>query len=321
MNEAEEAEPLQPPPPPPAPEDDFMEYADTQEPMSPSAAAAAAVPQTEAEIMLVNLPQPSPSAAGQLYHTKLPSFLRIESQPFDPATFDPDAEEQLGPVSVESVLRWRWQQQQQQSAAPQKQSNSRIVTWSDGSKSLQVGQELFDVVLQPASTTGATYLVAAHDYATLAETQARISGHMTFVPSAVGSSTHAKLATGVSQRHVKTERTQTIQVHVDPMAQLAAEQAKEQARLRQQRKSRRKSQRARSDSGGSSADEGNLGGYRRGAGPRYAYESDDEDEAGFVVDDEEDAPDDGGADDLDRADRAGAHTTPTSCRLLAGALS
>lgn len=277
-----------------------MEYPDVQEPLSPSAAAASAVPQTEAEIMLVNLPQPSATAAGQLYHTKLPSFLRIESQQFNPDAFDPEAEEQLGPVSVESVLRWRWNPSNPQ----QKQANSRIVTWSDGSKSLQVGQELFDVVLQPASTTGATYLTAAHDYATLVETQARINGHMTFVPSAVGSSTHAKLASGVSQRHVKTDRTQTIQIAKDPMAQLAEQQAAEQQKLRQQRNKSRRSrgQRARSDS--FSADEGNFGGYRRGAGPRYAYESeDDEDDTGFVVDDA-DVPGEG-ADDLDLADRAG----------------
>lgn len=284
--------------------DDFMEYPDEQVPLSPSQQAMA-VPQTEAEIMLVNLPQPAPSARGHLYHVKLPTFLRIESSRFDEDTFSPEAEEAAGPVPVESVLRWRWHQLD--AASPiLKQSNARIVTWSDGSQSLQVGAELFDVVLQPAtqstSSSGSTYLAASHDYATLMETQARIDGHMTFVPSAVGSSTHKKLASHVSQRHVKTQRTQTIAIAKDPMAQLAEDEAAEQAKQRDAKKKRRKSQpRQRSES--FSADEGASGYARPGRGSRYAYDSDEEDEEGFVVEDEDEAG--AGEDDLDMADQAG----------------
>lgn len=256
------------------------------------------MPQVEAEIMLVNLPQPAPSTSAShqpLWHTKLPSFLRVESNAFDEGSFDPEREEQLGPVSVESVLRWRWAED-----ASVKQSNSRILQWSDGSKSLQVGSELFDVVTQPAPTsTGSTYLAASHDYATLQEIQARVSGHMTFVPSAVGSQTHKKLASGVTQRHVKTARTQSIAIAKDPMAQLAEDQAAEAARLRAQKKKSRKS--GLGGGAGGSDSEGDATLWGRGRGPaRYAYDS-DEDDGGFVVDDD---GEEGGDDALDMAEKA-----------------
>lgn len=132
-----------------------------------------------------------------------------------------------------------------------KQSNSRIVRWSDGSLSLQVGAELFDISLSvdhsavltstsnptipvvPAATSGVsglssstfdknrghglTYLTANHDYTELLEAQASVHGTLTFRPTTLQSNTHRRLATSIASRNVKGRATKVAPLpDIDP---------------------------------------------------------------------------------------------------------
>lgn len=113
-----------------------------------------------------------------------------------------------------------------------KQSNTRVVRWSDGSLSLQVGAELFDISatvdhsallasssanpliptahaaelnnFAPQRAHGLTYLTAKHGYNdNLFEAQASVHGTITFRPTTLQSNTHRRLAGSVKGRYVK----------------------------------------------------------------------------------------------------------------------
>ena len=115
-----------------------------------------------------------------------------------------------------------------------KESNARTIKWSDGSLSLQVGAELFDIsatvdhsgVLSSSSAAapagapkpaapqglsvddvqrghGLTYLTAEHAYQGLIEAQASVYGTLTFRPTTLQSNTHRRLAGSIAGRYVK----------------------------------------------------------------------------------------------------------------------
>lgn len=116
-----------------------------------------------------------------------------------------------------------------------RQSNSRIIRWSDGSLSLRLGKELFDInqtvdtsggvirqsiggsqsASQNTSSTsespglkpqGLTYLVAQHKRSEVLQAEAVITGHMTLRPTGMQSETHRMLVRAVGQKHSKVAR-------------------------------------------------------------------------------------------------------------------
>jgi RNA polymerase-associated protein LEO1 len=120
-------------------------------------------------------------------------------------------------------------------AIQRRQSNSRIIRWSDGSLSLRLGKELFDINQtidtsggvvrqsiggsQPAShsapsasqssglkSQGLTYLVAQHKRSEVLQAEAVITGYMTLRPTGMQSETHRMLVRAVGQKHSKVAR-------------------------------------------------------------------------------------------------------------------
>lgn len=169
--------------------------------------------------------------------------------------------------------------------------------WSDGSLSLQVGAELFDIsatvdhsaLLSSAAATplipsshapelnnfnpsrqhGLTYLTAKHGYTSLTEAQASVHGTLTFRPTTLHSATHRRLAGTVNTQHAKTRAIRMAAVpERDPEREKAEREKAEEDRAR---KAKREQQKA-------------AGGVRRklGARPgtRMVGGSDDEDEEG-----------------------------------------
>ena len=51
-------------------------------------------------------------------------------------------------LKVENTIRWRYGIDKE-TGQPKKESNARVVRWSDGSLSLHLGSEIFDVHKQP----------------------------------------------------------------------------------------------------------------------------------------------------------------------------
>ena len=152
-------------------------------------------------------------------------------------------------LKVENTVRWRWIKDEfgqdvsdcllilthYLCGIQRRQSNSRIIRWSDGSLSLRLGKELFDINQtidtsggvvrqsiggsQPLSQStplasqssglrsqGLTYLVAQHKRSEVLQAEAVITGYMTLRPTGMQSETHRMLVRAVGQKHSKIAR-------------------------------------------------------------------------------------------------------------------
>ncbi|CAO3613258.1 unnamed protein product [Cunninghamella echinulata] len=254
------------------------------------------------------LPIPT-SVDGKYYLAKLPRFLDINLRPFDPTTLelevpeDVTESEQLESIrqQVESTIRWR--QRIDENGAETIESNSHFVEWEDGTKSLMIGQECFDVVTKTMQGKEYTFLLAHQTSSGVLESHTQFTDHMTFQPSAVQSLTHRHLTAHIANKHVKQTRTKMFYTESDPEKQKQELEAQENERLRAAKKLENQRRRTdiqfntnastrfrdydygddeelEEDPHGGSAISRRNGGYTGGrSGNRY-----DED---FVVDDEE----------------------------------
>ncbi|CAL1714991.1 unnamed protein product [Somion occarium] len=227
-----------------------MEYAEDDE-------AEPVVEQVlEANAAIPNIPVPR-SSDGKHWVIRMPNFVKVDSKPFHPDTYvGPEQEdEELTAESlreksmsiklkVENTVRWRWVKDEH--AQDRRQSNARVIRWSDGTMSLKLGKELFDITqtidtsgavqrsslggssqssqsqTQPPPSTpqktrqgqGLTYLVAQHKRAGILQCEALITGYMSLRPTGMQSETHRMLVRAVGQKHNKVAR---LRMAPDPM--------------------------------------------------------------------------------------------------------
>ncbi|KAG8894272.1 hypothetical protein FRB99_001372, partial [Tulasnella sp. 403] len=214
-----------------------MEYEEEDEPQGDGQV----VELSEAYAQIPNLPLPV-SSDNNYWILRLPSFIKLEPHPFDPDTYQEaggendeatmgltNREKSMGvKLEVENTIRWRWVKARD--GTMRKQSNSRIIRWSDGTMSLQLGKELFDVsanidlpstmaprpqagsqggsqdmtsVNNISRNQGLTYLFAQHVRAELLQAEAAITGTLSLRPTGMQSETHRKLVKAVGQKHTK----------------------------------------------------------------------------------------------------------------------
>lgn len=113
--------------------------------------------------------------------------------------------------------------------------------------SLQLGGEIFDIAtdrtvtgksVAPTSAPGmssqggsdsSTYLVAQHGYVGLLETQALVTGNLTFRPTTIQSTSHRKIASSFAAQQQRKGKTVMIQAADDPEAAKAALERKAKA--------------------------------------------------------------------------------------------
>ncbi|KAG6813820.1 hypothetical protein H0H92_006764 [Tricholoma furcatifolium] len=204
-----------------------------------------AVEVKEADVSFPNLPVPRGSD-GANWVIRMPNFVKVDSKPFHSDTYmGPEHDdEELGDnvrersmsikLKVENTVRWRWTKDENGvDSLQRRQSNSRIIRWSDGSLSLRLGKELFDInqtldtsatvprqfigsqASQPSQATqsdgpiksqGLTYLVAQHKRSQVLQAEAVITGYMSLRPTGMQSETHRMLVRAVGQKHNKVAR-------------------------------------------------------------------------------------------------------------------
>ncbi|KAF8329548.1 uncharacterized protein EI90DRAFT_2923834, partial [Cantharellus anzutake] len=208
------------------------------------------IQQRIADVPIPKLPLPS-NSDGNHWIIRMPNFVKIDSQPFHPDTYrgpeaDLDLAEQAETIrersmsiklEVENTIRWRW------AARPNgeevQQSNTRMIRWSDGSMSLQVGKEIFDIAINvdnsaaipragaqtgpqtparqasadqsvfptgPVQAEGLSYLVAQHKSSAVLQAEALITGVLSLRPTGMQSETHKRLVRAVGQKHNKVAR-------------------------------------------------------------------------------------------------------------------
>nr|SVE74394.1 EOG090X0BPX [Daphnia barbata] len=237
------------------------------------------VPETRIEH---ELPYIRADVGKEFHFVKLPNFLSVEPRPYDPETYEDELEEEETldeegrarlKLKVENTIRWRTAFDKEGNAF--KQSNARMVKWSDGSLSLHLGSEIFDVYRQP--------LQGDHNHlfirqGTGLQGQAVFRTKLTFRPHSTDSFTHRKMTKSLAERSTKTSAIKIIgAVGADPEANRGEKIKKEEERLRAsvRRESKQKRMLERAATG-----RGMSGGYLEP--DREGYD-DSEDEGGISL--------------------------------------
>lgn len=291
----------------------------------------------EEQTAWLNVPQLPLRRTKETMLARLPNFVRYADKPFDAETWDEhDEDDQSGDAEIigdrharsvlrtMSTLRWRWQD-----AGPSKytpQSNARIVRWSDGSESLQIGSQFLDMSRHAEPTAQGmplTYIYVPHPEEGVLEAECAVRTALSFKPN-VHSETHSKMASAIRhQRGVRVVASSQTFGSVDPEREKERIERQLKESERKRHRERVKAMRAANDYDG----DFDLGTRRhgvRGRGTRsevanYWSDDDDDDDArpsrasaydyadeddndGFIVDDDAEQID-ASEDEMDRADR------------------
>uniref|UniRef100_A0A8C4IJ50 RNA polymerase-associated protein LEO1 n=1 Tax=Dicentrarchus labrax TaxID=13489 RepID=A0A8C4IJ50_DICLA len=187
---------------------------DTEDGMEGEHAEEEPAPETRIE---VEIPKVSTDLGSDLYFVKLPNFLSVEPRPFDPQYYEDEFEDEEMldeegrtrlKLKVENTIRWRAKRDEEGNES--RESNARIVKWSDGSMSLHLGNEVFDVYKAP--------LQGDHNHlfirqGTGLQGQAVFKTKLTFRPHSTDSATHRKMTLSLADRCSKTQK-----IRILPMA-------------------------------------------------------------------------------------------------------
>ncbi|WVR03652.1 hypothetical protein IAU60_000647 [Kwoniella sp. DSM 27419] len=181
----------------------------------------------------------------KVWHMKLPAYVNLDSRPYDPdlyrETLDEDqADGKVDPITAKSrmigvrnTIRWRWVTGGD--GEPKPQSNARMLRWSDGSVSLQLGSDLFDVAPSHGATlarptdprpkvpagkssepitntvSATTFLAVVAPSEQVLVTERAIAGQLSLLPTSMDSKTHLELVKHVGQQHVKHSRMKMLE--------------------------------------------------------------------------------------------------------------
>lgn len=250
------------------------------------------IEQQELEIALPRFP-PAIQPSEKLFLSRVPAFLQIDPHPFDSSEFLKSAEEGSKDADTskslrlktqaENTLRWKYGKGGD-GATVTKESNARFVKWSDGSLSLQLGEELFDVIRKPVEDTS---LALSHPEQEVLQTSGVLAENFSYVPTSTKSLTHKRLTEELAKRTLKSAAVSSWDTTDDPdKVQREAEKAENMANAAR-RKLESKRRQAEEDFGKTAADAmAEDEEMEQNYESRNAYEEDD-----FVVDDDEEEDD------------------------------
>jgi len=233
------------------------------------------VPETRID---VEVPKITTDLGKELFFVKLPNFLSMECRPFDPESYqdeieDEDAMDEEGrqrlKLKVENTIRWRQGFDAEGKAI--KESNARIVRWSDGSTSLYLGSEVFDVHKQSLHGDFNHMFIRQ---GTGLQGQAIFRTKLSFRPHSTESKTHQKMTRQMADRSHKATGIKVIsQVGRNPETNRYKRIKEEEERLRADLRRNSKMNRVREKA----TSRGLSKGYLEGEG------GDGSDEEGFSI--------------------------------------
>lgn len=209
------------------------------------------------------------------YFARLPNLLQYRSAVFDEEDFDEEKEDEMlqnregiriddeglrSLLTTSNTIRWRWTEKIDGNGIRIPESNARIVKWDDGSSSLQLGSEFYDITqateraqnaeLKPSSSQSRlplqpeqhlTHLFVKHDgqeQVNMYQSEAPIMGNFTFRPTSTTSDSHQRLAKAVrKQKGTLVKETQVIEdPELEKERKEKEEKKKGQKRMREMRK-------------------------------------------------------------------------------------
>ncbi|WVQ74569.1 hypothetical protein IAR50_004170 [Cryptococcus sp. DSM 104548] len=298
-----------------------LEYAEEDEDAGPG----------KQNVVTIAVPQwPHLSATdGKIWQMKLPAYINLDSQPFDSDHYRATAEEapdgtekplaaKSHMIGVKNTIRWRWATGPD--GEPTRQSNARMLRWSDGSVSLQLGDDLYDLApshgttlsrpsdpipptktreaLPPAQNTSTTFLCVGAAAERVLVTEKPIAGQLNLLPTSMQSKTYLELVKHVGAQHTKHSRMKMLEEtqDEDALQELLLRSAPNREAIKGAKATTSKRAGASKGTGGKGKKARKIGysdteseaGYsgderpKRGA-EREAVEYEDDD--GFVVDD------------------------------------
>jgi len=203
-----------------------------------------------ADHSLPSIPNPSPSDGkvclaslkwfadtAKLYHLELPKIIHLAPYPFDPSLPlpGPESEDFTHPLST---IRHR-------KTPDGPRSNARFLKWSDGSMSLVLGAEMYDIPIHPVAKSEQQFLVMSHHEAGLLRVVKRVDATMKVVPVSTASEAHRRLVTkqtGGKGTTVERRAVKEFQPEGDPEAlkRMAEKALEEKIRSRKKLESKRK---------------------------------------------------------------------------------
>lgn len=174
---------------------------------------------------------------GKVWQLKLPQHINLEANPYeadyyrgqlkgeDETLRGPEAKGRM--LDVRNTMRWRWVTGPDGQRT--KQANARILRWSDGSMSLQLGQDMYDLQSTWGTTvaregdkyerteanskgsqeTSFVCYAAAEEQVLVAETATE--GQLNLVPTSMDSKTHREHVKLVGQQHTKHSRMRLLE--------------------------------------------------------------------------------------------------------------
>lgn len=186
----------------------------------------------------IELPRCNISLGKELYFVKLPNFLSVDTKPFDPNFYDDvssDEDEILDEegrqrlkLKVENTIRWRYAKDKDGEEI--KESNCRFVRWSDGSLSMHLGNEVFDVFKMKVEGEQNHLFV---QQGTGLQAQAVFKNKLSFRPHSTASQTHRKMTMSIADRMAKAQKVKIMPAtERDPESQRVSAMKKEDERLR-----------------------------------------------------------------------------------------
>ena len=181
------------------------------------------IPETRID---VEIPRIASDLGKDIHFVKLPNFLSVDTRPFDTETYEDEIDEeetldeegrQRLKLKVGNTIRWR--KYIDDKGETVQDSNARFVKWSDGSLSLHLGSEIFDVYKQPLQNDHNHLFIRQ---GTGLQGQAVFRTKLTFRPHSTDSFTHKKMTMSLADRSSKTAGIKILtQVGHDPDAERA----------------------------------------------------------------------------------------------------
>nr|CAB3263357.1 uncharacterized protein LOC494392 [Phallusia mammillata] len=166
----------------------------------------------------VEIPKIGTDLGTGIHFVRFPNFISVEARPFDAAVYEDEIEEdelldEEGrtrlKLKVENTIRWK--KYTDENGIELTESNARTVHWSDGSMSLHLGSEIFDVH-QMSLQGDHNHLFIRQG--TGLQGQAVFKTKLTFRPHSTKSATHKKMTNRLAMRHNQNQQ----KVRVLPIA-------------------------------------------------------------------------------------------------------
>lgn len=144
---------------------------------------------------------------------KIPNFFSVALKPFDPQTYEEDEDDDQVDeegrnrlkLKAENTIRWRFAQDEEGNIV--KESNAKIVRWSDGSMSMVIGKEMFDVESVPIHGN-MQHLFVRQGTGLVA--QKIFDRKLIFRPHSTDSETHRKVTMNMAERTRKSGQVRMV---------------------------------------------------------------------------------------------------------------